>query len=401
MSLVLNVEILGEFKKLTSATTGAQTELQKLNGKASKISQGINSALGAIGIGFSMVAVTRGLEDAAKAAIEDKKSMRLLEIAMTNTGNATGDMVTQAEKAISKFQIQSAVADDQLRPAYQKLFLATNDVSESNRLMQIALDTAAGSGKDLDAVTQAMAKSLEGNDTALVKLIPSLKGAKDPMAELETAFAGASEAAADTDPYARMQIILEDLQEQIGMSVLPLLEQFSTWLATPEGQAKLQEIVDFIKLIITELTNLATWVIDNKDWLLPVVLAIGGVKIAWEAVNGALLLVKATEAIFTTSSIANANRVRLAWLGAFGAAAAVVGVTAWGSETLKTNTGTSQKAIGGAFSINSTAKPSAGGSNMVINNVQIQGTQSAQQIANTLNKQLRDSGSSTVIRGGR
>jgi hypothetical protein len=135
-----------------------------------------------------------------------------------------------------------------------------------------------------------MAKSLAGQDTALLKLIPSLRGVEDPLSELEKTFAGAAEAAADTDPYQRMNIIFGEMQEQVGMALLPILNEFSDWLATPEGQAKLQEIVDGIVAIIEEMIEAVKWVDANKDWLLPMVAAIGGVTAAWNlataAVNG-------------------------------------------------------------------------------------------------------------------
>jgi hypothetical protein len=289
-TLALNVEILGEFKKLTAATKGAEGNLAGLNKTASSISKGMITALGAIGVGFSLGAIKNEFEQASKAAIEDSKSMEILSLAMQNTGKATAGTVKEAEEHIKRMQIQSAVADDVLRPAFQKLFIATGDVTQSSKLLQVALDASAGTGKDLDSVTQAMAKSLAGQDTALLKLIPSLRGAQDPLAELEKTFKGAAEAAADTDPYQRINIIFGELQEQIGMALLPLLNDFSEWLATPKGQETLQAVVDGIVEIITELTAMAKWVIDNKDWLLPMVAAISGVTAAWNlatvAVNG-------------------------------------------------------------------------------------------------------------------
>jgi hypothetical protein len=289
-TLALNVEILGEFKKLTAATKGAEGNLAGLNKTASSISKGMISALGAIGVGFSLGFIKNEFEQAAKAAVEDVKSQQLLAIAMENTGKATAATVKEAEESIKKMQLQSSVADDLLRPAFQKLFIATGNVTDSNRYLQIALDTSAATGKDLDSVTQAMAKSLAGQDTALLKLIPSLRGVEDPLSELEKTFAGAAEAAADTDPYQRMNIIFGEMQEQVGMALLPILNEFSDWLATPEGQAKLQEIVDGIVAIIEEMIEAVKWVDANKDWLLPMVAAIGGVTAAWNlataAVNG-------------------------------------------------------------------------------------------------------------------
>jgi len=289
-TLALNVEILGEFKKLTTATQGAAGQLEGLNKTTSAISSGMIKALGAIGVGFSLGFIKDQFEQAAKAAVEDVKSQQLLAIAMENTGKATATTVAEAEASIKAMQLQTSVADDILRPAFQKLFIATGNVTDSNRYLQIALDTSAATGKDLDSVTQAMAKSLAGQDTALLKLIPSLRGVDDPLSELEKTFAGAAEAAADTDPYQRMNIIFGEMQEQVGMALLPILNEFSDWLATPEGQAKLQEIVDGIVEIIESIIEAVAYVEANKDWLVPMVVAIGGVTAAWNlataAVNG-------------------------------------------------------------------------------------------------------------------
>lgn len=259
-SLVLNVEILGEFKKLADATKASEKSLGSLDDSAKKISKGINTALGAIGIGFSLNFLVNEFKDSTKAAIEDQKSKVLLTKALQDNLKATDDTVNGVEKFISKLQITTSITDDRLRPAFSKLAIATKDTDQAIRLMSIATDVAAGTGKNLDAVVQAMARSLAGSDTALNRLVPSIKGAKDPMAALEATFKGAAEAAADTDPYARIQIIFGELQEQVGTALLPILKEFSDWLATPEGQEKLQEIVDGVVEIITEFAKLVEWI---------------------------------------------------------------------------------------------------------------------------------------------
>jgi|688.fasta_scaffold66753_5 hypothetical protein len=245
-SLALNVEILGQFNKLTTATKGASGQLQGLSQTAKKISGGINKAFGAIGVGFSLALITKGFTDSAKAAIEDAKSMEILSIAMINTGNATNITVKAAEDSIQKMSLQTAVADDKLRPAFQKLFIATGDVGESNRLLAIALDTSAATGKDLDAVTQAMARSLAGSDIALNRLIPSLKGVDDPMSELEKTFKGAAEAAARLDPYQRMDVAFGEIQEAVGVGLQPVLNDFADSLvdSVPKIQNFFAELQD-------------------------------------------------------------------------------------------------------------------------------------------------------------
>jgi len=382
MSLVLGVEILGEYKNLTAATKGAQTQLGALNKRAAKISSSMNKAFAAIGIGFSLRILTQELEDAAKAAIDDAKSMGNLALAMENTGKATKDQVAQAEKAINRMQYQAGIADDKLRPAYQKLFIATKDVTESNRLLQIAMDASAATGKDLDAVSQAMAKSLAGSDTALVKLIPSLKGAKDPIGELEKAFKGAADQAANLDPYQRMQVMFEDIQEQIGMVLLPVLEQFSTWLATPEGQKKLGQIVDLVKDVVGNFVIMAKWVLDNKDWLVPMVAAIGTVTTAWKLANDAVKLYQATAA--------------LGMLGPFGVGAALgLGEVALAAPIIDKLDKNAAKNPPNYFGGTTLPK---GATTTIVQN--IKATQSASQIAATTQKFAKTSGTQ-ILRGGR
>ena len=249
-SLALNVEILGEFKNLTAATKGATAQLSGLQNTANTISSGIRKSFGLIGVGFSLNFLVNELGQAAKAAVADAKSMEILSIAMQNTGKATESQVKQAEESIRKMSLQSAVADDVLRPAFQKLFIATGDVTKSNRYLQIALDSSAATGKDLDSVTQAMAKSLAGQDTALLKLIPSLRGALDPLTELEKTFAGASTAAADLDPYQRMNVAFGELQESIGNALLPALNNIADWFI-----AILPDIQKFTENLVAALDD--------------------------------------------------------------------------------------------------------------------------------------------------
>lgn len=255
MSLVLNVEILGEFKKLTEATQGSQKSLGGLEDNANKISKGINTALGAIGIGFSLNFLVDQFKESTKAAIEDQKSKVLLTKALEDNLQATEAQVNGVEAYIAKTQIATAITDDKLRPAFSKLAIATKDTNEAMRLMSIAVDVSAGTGKGLDTVVQAMTKSLAGSNAALGKLVPSVKDSIDPLGELEKMFKGAAEAAADTDPYARLQILFGEMQEQIGSALLPILEDFSKWLATPEGQEKIQSLVDGVVAIVQEFTK--------------------------------------------------------------------------------------------------------------------------------------------------
>jgi hypothetical protein len=309
MSLVLNVEILGEFKKLTTATTGAAKDLNSLKKTTDKISSGMKTALGAIGLGFSLGVVVRELKEASKAAIEDVKSQELLALSLQASTKATDNQIAAVEKVIGKYQLQASVADDQLRPAFAKLTQSTGNLEESSKLLGIALDVSAGSGKSLDAVTQAMSKALEGSTGALERLLPAVKGVDDPMAFLEERFKGAASAASNVDPYTRMNILFGELQEQVGMALLPYLEDFSDWLAEPGTTEMLQEIVEVIIGLIKNFGELINFAVKYKDVLIPLTAVIGTLVATIKAVSTAMTIYNtiASAVIARNAAVAASN----------------------------------------------------------------------------------------------
>lgn len=434
MSLVLNVEILGEFKNLTAATKGAQTQLQQMNSRANKVSANITKAFAAIGVGFSLGIITRELGEAAKAAVEDVKSQTLLANQMRNTTDATDAQVKSVEKQIGKLQLSASVADDKLRPAYATLLRTTKNTTEAMSLLNLATDVSAGSGKDLTAVTMALSKAYQGKMAALTKLgIPmseSIQNASDYAKEmtkltklqdaaanetgkdyvkamekvaeqqdkvnriaangvdwqkdLQEAFAGSAKAAANTDPYQRMQIIFGEMQEQIGTALLPLLDEFSTWLATPEGQEKLGQLVALIKTVIGQFTAMAKWVLDNKDWLLPMITTVGALKLAWDGVTTAIKAAEAASAIMGAIGAVGAGVAGA--IGAIGVGAGVGGFQQ-GQTLGQTAQIYSQSPIFKNVTKPATPAP------VVIN---VKATQSAQQIANVISRAQKSSGTRVV-----
>lgn len=349
MSLVLNVEILGEFKKLTQATQGAQGSLSDMNKRAQSVSKSISRAFAAIGIGLSFKVIANELQEASKAAIEDAKSQAILANAMRNTINATDDQIAATEEVIRQYQFSASVADDELRPAYQKLALATKDTTRANELLGVALDVAAGTGKSLDVVSQAMARSLAGSDTALLRLIPSLKGSKTPMEDLARAFEGASEKAANVDPYKRMQITFGELQEQIGMALLPSLEKFSAWVASPEGQEKLNNLVTLITGLAGKFEILAGFVIDNADAIVQWAGVIGVAGVALKLFTAGVTVYNGVSTIMAARNAAAAASTLAVGAAATTATPAIAGMNVAAGALVATLGLLTAGAIGSAF----------------------------------------------------
>lgn len=308
MSLLLNVEILGEFRNLTAATKGAQGELNTLNGKAAAISGSIHKAFAGIGIGLSFAWVARELNDAAKAASDDAVSLTALDTALKNTTKAHKDLLPEAEALIGKLQRQHGVADDFLRPAFITLYNATNDLTASNKLLTVALDVSAGSGKSLDTVALALAKSVHGSDTALVKLLPAVKGLDDPIKFLGEKFAGASAAAAQIDPYRNLNVLFGEMQEAVGYRLLPELTKLSIWLSTPEGQQKLTDLTNAVIALVDVFVTMVGWALQNKDAIFALGVVLVSANVAAKAItvsttiyNGVAAIAAGVSATYATS----------------------------------------------------------------------------------------------------
>ena len=412
MSLVLNVEILGEYKDLTRATKGAQGDLNTLDDKIGGFSKSAKAAFLSIGAGLSFAFIARELGDATKAAVEDTKSQSLLAKQLENTTGANNAQIKSVEKQITKWQAMTAIADDKLRPAYASLVRSTGDTTKASELMAIAMDAAAGTGKNLDAVALALGKAVNGSDTALTKLIPSLKGVKDPMAELEKQFGGMAEAAADADPYARMQVIFGELQEQIGMALLPKLLDFSKWLSSPKGTETLQGVTDAIVGILTALVGVIDWVAENKDWLAPLVIGIGAVTAAWVITRGVIDGVRAAIGLATAAQLLfNAASNAPQGLGTLGKVATGVGVVGsvaavlalggdvakpgtTGSPYLPKSTSTARTPLTGAKSVSNLPLLGKGATSTVVN-VNVKNVTDAPAIIKTV-KQFQTSSGTTL-----
>jgi hypothetical protein len=169
-----------------------------------------------------------------KVAMEDQKSAELLAGQLRRTTGATDDQVSSVEAYIAKTELAAAVADTELRPAFGKLVTATKDVDEAQRLMTMALDISAATGKPLEGVTDALSKAYGGNMTALQKLDPSLRDVIKSGADFDTVgasltdtFGGAAAEAAATaeGQFKVFALQIDNAKESIGMLILPIVMQ--------------------------------------------------------------------------------------------------------------------------------------------------------------------------------
>jgi hypothetical protein len=290
---VLKLTIVGDPTPLRNATRKAQGSLRNLSKTANTVGNSMNKAFSGLGLGIGLAVLVNGLKNATKAASEDVKSQGLLANALRNSLGATNEAIAGAEAYIKSTQLQTAVLDDDLRPALAQAVRATGSLAGGQRLLDIALDISAEKGKDLGSVTGALSKAYTGNTASLKKLIPGIQLSADWMADLETAFAGSAEQAAKLDPYKRLEVIFADIQETVGMALLPALEEFSAYLASPEGQQNVQELVDLFVSLGEAIANAGKFLIDNIAIVKLLIAEVLLVKIGFMGVNTVILLMEA------------------------------------------------------------------------------------------------------------
>jgi hypothetical protein len=177
--------------------------------------------------------------DAVKAALEDEKSQTRLAKALKNTTKATKTQIASVEALITKMQFQYGVADNKLRPAFQRLVQGTQSITKSQDLLQTALDLSAATGRDVETTALALSKAYNGNIGALKRLgIPisdNIVKAKDfngAMKIVNTTVGGQAAVAADTFA-GRMRILGErfgEFKEGIGYKLIPPLTKLMDYI---------------------------------------------------------------------------------------------------------------------------------------------------------------------------
>jgi hypothetical protein len=222
----VKIDIAAEFTG-NKAFKQAETASQKMEKSVAKLGKQL------LGVFAAGKLLSFG-KQAAKAFAADEKAARSLALALANTGNAFATI--EVEKFIGDLQRATGVLDDQLRPAFRTLLTATGDVKKSQDGLALALDIAAGTGKDLGAVSMALAKAYGGQTTALSRLGAGLDkatlktGDMDAIVgQLTEKFRGQALAAADgyAGSMAKLAVASNNAKEIIGKDLLDAMQMIA------------------------------------------------------------------------------------------------------------------------------------------------------------------------------
>jgi hypothetical protein len=259
MSLVLNVEILGEFKRLTSATQGAQTSLSKLSDKVTRFGSVMSKAIGAIGITLGFRAIVDGAKDAINSASDLEQQFGALD----SVFKSNAPEMKSFAKDMNKIGLSSAEAARQsvlLGSMIKGAGFSLKDAGKKTRdLVELAGDLAATFGGPTSDAVRAISALLRNeydpierygvsikksdiNARLAAEGLGKLEGEARKQAEVQAGLAllfektadAQGQAARESDTYAgktaQLQAKMEDLSAQIGEFLLPIFIEIGDWL---------------------------------------------------------------------------------------------------------------------------------------------------------------------------
>ena len=296
-SRTLKLSILADVDDLRKKLNTAENDVQGFGDKLGKWSKVAGAAFLAAGAAAAAYAGKLAV-DGVKAAIEDEAAQLKLATTLKNVTDATDAQTKAVEDYILKTELAYGVTDDQLRPSLDRLVRSTKDVSEAQKLQTLALNIAAGTGKELTAVSEALAKAHDGNFGALkrlgVSIDESIIKSKDFDAAtriLATTFKDQASIQADTfdGKMRRLSIAFNEGKETIGSFILdaiqpmidiivknivPAIATFTDSISGGKGlKAAFTEYIDLVKKIFVPVLEgfkdafdkIKKAVMDNKD----------------------------------------------------------------------------------------------------------------------------------------
>jgi len=227
-SRALTLKLLADVDNFTKNLNKADGEVQTFGGKVSEFGKKAGLAFAAAGAAAVAYAGKLAI-DGVQSAIADAAAQQKLAVTLENVTGATEAQIAATEDYITKTSLAFGVTDDELRPSLERLARATGDVQKAQELQTIAIDVAAGSGKSLEAVTNAMARAAEGNTASLGRLGIGLSktelatmSMEQITAKLASTFEGQASVKADTfqGKMDRLKIAFDEGKETVGAYIL-------------------------------------------------------------------------------------------------------------------------------------------------------------------------------------
>jgi hypothetical protein len=233
-SRTLKLSLLADVAEFTKGIKTASKDTQSIGDQFEAFGKKAALAFAAAGAAIGAFAIA-----SVKAAAEDEVGQKKLEETIRNTTSATADQIAGIDKYVTAQSIATATTDEVIRPALSRLLRATGDLTKSQELLTLSQEISVATGKPLEAVTNAVAKSFEGSNTALGKLGIGIDAATlktltfdQTQQLLNKTFDGFIENQAETAAFKFQQISIavDESKEAIGAALLPVVKELADFI---------------------------------------------------------------------------------------------------------------------------------------------------------------------------
>ena len=250
-SRALTLKLLADTADFQKKLANGSKDIDSIGERAAEFGKKAAIAFAAAGAAIGAFAVS-----AVKAAAEDEAAQLKLAETIRSTTKATDDQIKGVERYITQTSIAAGITDDELRPAFSRLVRSTNDVEDAQKLLNLALDLSAATGKPLESVTNALGRAYDGNTTALGKLGLGIDAADLKSQDFDTTFQQLSDtfgnfsenqAQSTQKQMERVKIALDEAKESIGAALLPVVQELTAYL--------LEKFIPALEAFIAGLTG--------------------------------------------------------------------------------------------------------------------------------------------------
>ena len=189
----------------------------------------LSKSVKALGATYVAYKTADFFKQSAKAFIDDQLAATRLTNAVKNLGlEFANPYITDY---IANLERTTKVADDELRPAFQRLLQQTGSISKSQSILNTSIEVSRGSTESLSTVTEDLARAYYGNTRSLKKYSLGLTDAElkaKSFSELQDIlnkkFAGSSKAYLESyaGQVSMLALSFNNLKEKAGEALFTL-----------------------------------------------------------------------------------------------------------------------------------------------------------------------------------
>ena len=257
MSRTLAMYLLADLSRFSPRLRDAENDLGRFGRSVDNLSNNMTRMLGPALIGAGAAAGYAAVKfgvDGVKAFIDDEAAAAKLATTLDNLGLAHD--TTQVEDMIDALQRETGVADEALRPAFDRLVRSIGNTQGATDALKLAMDVSIGTNRSLDSVVQALGKAYDGNTTGLSRLGANLDKATLATGDmrlitqqLSQTFSGQAETAANTyqGQLNRLAVGFDELKESFGAGFLSSLDD------TTQGTSDLMDAMKELEPAMRDL----------------------------------------------------------------------------------------------------------------------------------------------------